>query len=207
MRSLLLILALATVSFAGTNVVITEIMYNPSSGEQDEKQTEWVEIFNAGTSPANLHDYQLTSGIKGDPKSAKQKYIISDLTLAPGQYAVIGIGGKEAYAGLGLPDFDAYAAETKYAWLLNAGDGVALRDEKSQVVDEVIFGVESPWPKKRTGASIQFMGALDADAGKSNDDAKNWVQSDAKNADEFKGHGKGTPGHQLVRPTTQPGRK
>ena len=42
-------LLLSSVALADPpKLVITEIQYDPSSAERDEKQTEWVEITNAG---------------------------------------------------------------------------------------------------------------------------------------------------------------
>jgi hypothetical protein len=85
---------------------------------------------------------------------------------------------------------------------------VALRDVKGNVIDEVVYSAEGPWPAaNRAGGSIQFVAPAGEDPAKANDEAKNWVASGAGNSEEFKGHGRGTPGAAPKPATTQPARK
>ena len=187
-------------------LVITEIQYNPTSPEQDEQQTEWIEIRNAGGESVNLKGLQLTSGTKSKPGDPKQRYVLGEATVAPGAYAVIGIGTPDSYKDLDLPAMAAHCGEKKYAWLVNGGDGVAIRDEKGDVIDEVVYGTESPWPAINPGCSLQYVGPS-TDAATANDDPKHWVASDETNADTFDGHGKATPGgppKASARPATRP---
>jgi hypothetical protein len=184
-------------------LVITEIQYNPTSSEQDETQTEWVEIRNDGAASANLKGLQLTSGTKTKPGDAKQRYVLGDVTIAPGAYVVIGIGTADSYAELGLPRMAAHCGEQKYAWLVNGGDGVAIRDEKGQVIDEVVYATESPWPVINPGCSLQYVGRT-ANAATDNDDPRHWAASDDANAVAFDGHGKGTPGGPPKAAATRP---
>jgi hypothetical protein len=189
-------------------LVITEIQYNPTSSEQDETQTEWVEIRNAGTGTVNLKGLQLTSGTRAKPGDPKQRYVLGDVTVPPGTHALIGVGTPESYRDLGLPAMAAHCGEKKYAWLVNGGDGVAIRDEKGEVIDEVIYGTESPWPVINPGCSLQYVGPT-TDAAAANDDPKHWVASDDNNADAFDSHGRGTPGgppKTAARPATRPAR-
>jgi hypothetical protein len=199
----LLIIAAGPSSSHKPRLIITEIQYNPTSPEQDETQTEWVEIRNVGGESVNLKGIQLTSGTKAKPRDAKQRYVLGDGTIAPGAYAVIGIGMADSYKSFGLPAMIAHCGEQKYAWLVNGGDGVALRDERGDVIDEVVYDAESPWPLTNPGCSLQYVGPAGPDGAAANDDPKNWVASDEKNADAFDGHGRGTPGGP-PKPTTRP---
>jgi hypothetical protein len=187
---------LASVAFAAApRPVITEIMYDPTSPESEDKQTEWVEIYNAGDAALNLQGYQLTSGTTADPHAARQKYVFRrDVLLPPHRYLVVGVGSASCYEGYGLPTFGVYCDEARYAWLTNGGDSVALRDAKKNVIDEVVYANESPWPITRNGGSIQFICPPGEDPQVANDQGKNWVASGASNSEEFKGHGRGTPG-------------
>jgi hypothetical protein len=176
-------------------LVITEIMYDPQSGETDDAQTEWVELLNRGAQPANLKGLQITSGVRGKIHEPKQRFVLGDVTIAPNEHAVIGIGAASCYAALKLPPFAAYCGEAKYAWLTNTGDSIAIRDDHGHIIDEVVYETESPWPAaNRAGGSIQFIAPTGEDPTKANDDPKNWVASNGNNSDEFKGHGRGTPG-------------
>src|SRR5207249_4857109 len=82
-------------------------------------------------------------------------------------------------------------------------DSVAIRDAKKNVIDEVIWSNDSPWPITRNGGSIQFICPAGADPQAANDEGKNWVASGASNSHEFKGHGRGTPGGPPKVATTQ----
>lgn len=176
-------------------LVITEIMYDPQSGESDDVQTEWVELKNVGQQAINLRGLQLTSGTKGKIHDAKQRFVLGDATIAPGDYAIVGIGAATCYASFKMPAFASHCDEAKYAWLTNTGDSVAVRDAKGHIIDEVVYETESPWPAAtRNGCSIQFVAPEGQSLVEANDDPKNWVVSGASNSDEFKSHGRGTPG-------------
>ena len=176
-------------------LVITEIMYDPQSGETEDVQTEWVELFNRGGQAANLKGLQITSGVRGKIHDPRQRFVLPDVTIAAGEHAVIGIGAASCYAELKLPPFAAYCGEAKYAWLTNTGDSIAIRDDRGAIIDEVVYETESPWPAaNRAGGSIQFIPPSGEDPLKANDEPKNWVASNANNSDEFKKHGRGTPG-------------
>jgi hypothetical protein len=187
---------LVSVAFAATpKPVITEIMYDPASPESEEKQTEWVEIYNAGDAPLNLQGWQITSGTAADLHAARQKYVFRrDVILPPHGYLVVGVGSASSYQSYGLPTFGVYCDESRYAWFTNGGDSIALRDPKKNVIDEVVYSNESPWPITRNGGSIQFVCPSGEDPQLANDQGKNWIASGASNSEEFEGHGRGTPG-------------
>jgi hypothetical protein len=180
-------------------------MYDPRSQESDDQQTEWVEIWNFGRDSVHLKGFQITSGSKARPHAARQRLILGDMTMPAGAYLVIGIGNRKAYQGLGLPEFGVYAGETRYAWLTNDGDGVAIRDADGKIIDDVVYEARSPWPVVRgSGSSIQLAVPPGADPRQANDEVENWVASDSTNSDLFEGHGRGTPGAGIKGATTRP---
>ena len=204
---------LGAVALAGAasppKLVITEIMYDPLSSESDDQQTEWVEIHNPGQQSASLQGFQLTSGTKSKPHDARQRFVLGDVSVPAKGYVVIGIGSAASYAGLGLPPIAAHCNESKYAWLTNSGDSIAIRDGRGEIIDEVVYSSDAPWPAaNRAGGSIQFVFPAGEEPARANDDAKNWVASGAGNSEEFKGHGRGTPAS-AAKPlaTTQPAAK
>ena len=188
---------------AAPKLAISEIMVDPTSPESDDQQTEWVEIHNYGEVPVKLAGCMLTSGTAAEPHALRQKYVFRDVTIKPQEYLVVGIGSESLYAPYGLPPFAAYCDEARYAWFTNTGDSVAIRDAKKNVIDEVVYSSESPWPVSRNGSSIQFLCPAGQDPQTANDDGKNWVASGASNSEEFKGHGRGTPGKPPKSPTTR----
>ena len=192
------LIAILFTSFAlaeAPKLIITEIQFDPSSAERDEKQTEWVEIMNAGTEQVSLKGLQLTSGTKAKPEEIKQTFALAEATVKPGEYVVIGVGTPESYESLGLPPIAQHACEAKTPWLANGGDSVAIRDEKGDAIDQVVYEIAAPWPEKQRGGSIQFVAPSGAeDLAKANDDPKNWIVSTETNAESYPGHGNGTPG-------------
>jgi hypothetical protein len=195
MKRAILVLACLGCIAAAPRLIITEIQYDPSSEESDDQQTEWVEIQNVGPSAVNLKGLQLTSGSKAKPHDPKQRFVLGDITIAPGAYAVIGIGSKANYEEFELPSMAAYCCESRYAWLTNESDAVAIRDAKGDVIDEVVYESKSPWPSIRnSGSTLQFIAPAGEDPAEANDDPKNWVASNSTNSDSFPKHGRGTPG-------------
>src|SRR5207248_11791230 len=80
-RVITMILLLASAAAAAPKLVITEIMYDPTSPESDDQQTEWVEIQNLGEQTINLQGYQITSGSKTRPHDPKQRFVIRDAKI------------------------------------------------------------------------------------------------------------------------------
>jgi hypothetical protein len=197
-------LILTSAAIAAPKLVITEIMYDPTSPESDDQQTEWVEIQNVSEQMINLQGYQITSGSKTKPHDPKQRFVIRDAKVEPGKYLLIGIGSSSAYANFNLPRMDVYCDESHFAWLTNSGDSIAIRDDKGKIIDEVVFSNDSPWPAVRAGSSIQFIAPPGEDPTVANDDGKNWIASGASNSTNYPGHGRGTPGTPPKPPSTQP---
>ena len=193
--SAVVLLLCASAFAAPPKLIITEIQYDPSSEESDDQQTEWVEIQNVGDTSVNLRGFQITSGSKAKPHDAKQRFVLGDISIAPGAYLVIGVGDKADYQEYDLPTLAAYCGEARYAWFTNESDSVAIRDPDGEVIDEVVYESKSPWPAiKGSGSTLQFIAPAGEDPAEANDDPKNWVASNSTNSEAYPKHGRGTPG-------------
>jgi hypothetical protein len=119
---------------------ITEIMYNPSGGDD---QKEWIEIYNEGDASIDLSNYSVGAGAAG--------YDETTLTLAgtiPPRGCVV-VGGPASNADNGNPGL--FLQEVDFDPDLDngtAGAGVALVYDGdptgSQLVDTVVYGAGAP---------------------------------------------------------------
>ncbi|MCA9148399.1 MAG: lamin tail domain-containing protein [Planctomycetales bacterium] len=73
------------------SVVITELVADNQHGLKDDdgERSDWIEIFNAGDQPANLHDWHLT-----DDAANLGKWTFPAVTLMPDEYLVVFASGK-----------------------------------------------------------------------------------------------------------------
>jgi len=123
----------------GGSVILSEVVYDVSGADSG---FEWVELFNAGTSPVDLSSFSLGNGGTTYTTSTVQ---LSGI-VAPG--ATFVVGGPTANAGNGNPIFDLavdFAPDFQNSG--TAADGVALFDIPAlQVtaatvpIDAVIYG-------------------------------------------------------------------
>jgi len=133
--ALIILLAFAAIP-AQSKVVISEIMYNPSSLNPQE---EYLELFNHGIEAVNLENWQLHSAIQ---------FTFPSLVLLPGQYLVVA-----AY----LPTF-----RQRYPFVLNVVGGwtgslgntdedIDLDDASSRREDSVHYASEGDWAVRGRG--------------------------------------------------------
>jgi hypothetical protein len=124
------------VRFAPETVVINEIMYDPApTGEDSEKEPEWVEILHRGGSSLDLMGWTVED-TRGDPHPICD----SCLVLGPDAYAIIAAGSLQEFIRAfpqvrGPVLFPAGGLPT----LNNAQDLVLLRDPVGTVVDSVSY--------------------------------------------------------------------
>ncbi len=168
-------------------LVITEIMYDPSSADDDHAAlTEWVELYNVSGQPVNLYEWYLTDDV--GRAGALPEYILgagSAVTLIPA-------------AGDGSEFDDAWSAASVQATTNGqtgesgeiAGDELGSRPgddlvlarpypEQMQVSDVVLYrnGIDDPtWPAMDpNGLSIYCLpGMYDVAL---NDEASSWAAS------------------------------
>jgi hypothetical protein len=76
------------------DIIINEILahaVNTNGYKDEDREVQgWIELYNQGTTAANLNGWSLT-----DNREAPDRWIIPDLTLQPGQYYLIFASGKD----------------------------------------------------------------------------------------------------------------
>lgn len=178
----------ACAPWAAGEVVITEIMYNPTGDERASK-TEWVEIYNAGEEAADVAGWYLAD------EDGQTAALPAGVTIEPKQAVVLIPGERtaEEFRAAWGSDLQAYPlagwAEGGMNNLANKpGNGnevLTLRSSDGAVIDQVAYDDDGGWPKESAGSSIYLLPELiNATA---NDDGSRWRNSEpgshgAKNA-------------------------
>ena len=123
---------------------ITEVMYNPLGGQA----TEFIEILNTGSTPLSLGDVSFDDG---QPFAA---FTFGNVTLAPGQYAVIvadSAAFQSRYGNAAL-----IAGEWASGALSNGGENVELRDPLANSIHDFTYDDSAPWPVAADGGGTSL---------------------------------------------------
>lgn len=140
-RLLLAPLILAATISARADVLISEIMYHPSSENPAE---EFIELYNSGAAPVSLAGWQITSGVN---------FTFPAVSIPSGGYLVVA-----ANAGA----FSAkYPTVTNFiaGWtgqLSNSSNTITLRDALSVKVDEVDYSDDGDWGQRERDEPPDF---------------------------------------------------
>ncbi len=113
----------------GCRIIINEIMYNPEGADSGY---EWIEIFNCGVSAVNINGWKLFEG--GHNYSID--LVQGDFILNSGEYAIIAVNGSkflEMHHNFSGTVYDSFFR------LNNDGDYIALKDDMSNIIDEVWY--------------------------------------------------------------------
>ena len=126
-----LFLTIFTVSLSYSQVVINELMYNPSYSGGTSDDGEYVELFNAGQSAVDLSGYKLSDAIDFT--------FPSGATIAAGSYLVVGRDSVRFKEDNGFdPHFD-WGGNSVGGNLSNSTETVKLLDGSDATVDEVTY--------------------------------------------------------------------
>jgi hypothetical protein len=114
-------------------VVISEIMYHPSS---EDSREEYIELHNSGSGTVSLLGWKFTDGID---------YQFSDITMPSGSYLVVA-ADTAVFSSK-------YPAVTNVVggWtgqLSNRGETIELRDNAGGVIDEVSYADQGDWAQR-----------------------------------------------------------
>ncbi len=136
------------------HVVINEIHYNPA---QNTVREEFIELYNPDQAPLDLSLWRLRGGVD---------YIIpSGTTIAAGGYLVVASQPDTIQKQYHVTALGPWAGN-----LSSDGERVTLRNALDEVVDEVDYKSEFPWPiaANGSGASMELINpALDNNLGSS----------------------------------------
>ena len=164
------IILLFTSAVLAQQVVINEIHY-----EEDDPtvHSEYIELHNPGTQPADLSGCYFSEGIA--------LTFPAGTIVAPGGYAVVCedpavLQAKWGVGGAGVYNWNAGIVPAQYGRLKNSGETITLRTAAGTTLDEVDYGNGFPWPTvgDPPNYSIELINpALDNDLG------GHWRRSDA----------------------------
>jgi hypothetical protein len=127
---------LAAVAFCGrAEIVINEVHYEPTDVAT---LTEFVELHNSGTNAVDLGGWSFSDGISF--------LFPSNTLLASGGYVVVDENPGALNARFGVAALGPFAGN-----LSNQGETITLRNAAGRNVDEVDYGVGSPWPTAAAG--------------------------------------------------------
>lgn len=118
---------------------ITEVMYHPVGGSS----LEFIEIQNTGSEPLSLN------GVSFDEGQPFAAFSFGNITLAPGQYAVL-VADEMAFAshyGNSIPIAGIWASGA----LSNGGENVELRDPLGNTIHNFTYNDQAPWPVEADG--------------------------------------------------------
>src|SRR2546428_213073 len=127
------------------DVVISEIMFHPSSGDDGQ---EYIELFNRGDATANLTGWSFDKGIT---------YNFSGGTLDPGNYLVVAAN---------LAKFNAKypgVSNVVGGWtgsLANSGEQIELIDNLGATVDQVNYADDGNWGVRERGRGVDLVGGI-----------------------------------------------
>jgi PKD repeat protein len=151
---------------AVTDVVISELMYNPPSGD---RQDDYLEIHNRSTTTTyNLAGWQFTSGVV---------FTFPSVNLGPGAYLVVCANETRVRQAYGITN-------TTGNWdpastLDNGGERIKIVDAMGVEIEDLTYDDRNPWPILADGLGHSLeRRRLDYD----NDDPANWSASSTGSA-------------------------
>jgi hypothetical protein len=157
--ALISVVGVPAVVAAPSDVVISELMYNPP----DAAPVEFLEVVNRGPASQDISNWCVATGI--------DFCFPVGTTLDPDEYIVVtdDLGGFAAAYGPAVLPLGQYAGG-----LSNGGETIDLVDAAGTLIDTVTYDDAAPWPAAAdgTGPSLELVD-LDAD----NADAANWLAS------------------------------
>jgi hypothetical protein len=143
---------------ASQNMVINEVMYHPTSANEDE---EFIELYNPGSESVDISGWCIAEGVS--------ICFDDNTTVNPYSYVVISPNISHTQATYSVTAIKQYSGN-----LSNKGETITLRNEIGMVVDSVTYSDDMPWPLRADGEgrSLELK-----DAVSDNSLAENWGAS------------------------------
>ena len=147
---------------AHSQVVISEIMYNPPESGTDS--LEYIEITNVGDVIVDLSGYSFSQGID---------YTFDNVQLAAGDYAVVCVNAVALQTITGYAD----GLEWTSGGLSNGGEAITLIDAAGVEVDMVTYDDGGAWPSSADGTDGEGSSIELCNVDLDNSDGANWKAS------------------------------
>ena len=116
------------------DVVINEIMYNPSGPDESH---EWIEIYNNGPSDQDLTGWTFYEAATNHALTVSQ----GDILLPEGEYAIIADNALQFL--LDYPGFLGIVLDSSWGSLDNGGETIGIRDDLGAIVDTDVTYADS----------------------------------------------------------------
>jgi hypothetical protein len=126
------------------SVIIDEIFYNPGLAADPG---DWLELCNVSQTAVDLSGWQLLDG----GESVLQ--LPAGTLLQPGSYLVL--AGRDEQFRLAFPQVSPIVGQVTFQ-LANGGQTLALADAGGDLVDEVAYDDEAPWPTGPDGGGASL---------------------------------------------------
>ncbi len=117
-------------SAASGDVVINELMYHPSSDNEDD---EFLELYNTTGSPIDLNGWCFTDGIS--------LCFSSGMSIGANDFVLVSPSASQTTTTYSQTVLAEYSGN-----LSNGGENIELRDSSNTLVDSVDYLDVSPWP-------------------------------------------------------------
>ena len=142
-----------------TDIVITEIMYNPPESGTDS--LEFIELYNNGSGTENIGGYYFSAGIE---------YSFPSTVINPGDFITVAVNSEAM-----LNTFGVTALQWTSGGLSNGGELIELKNSSGLTIDAVHYDDSSPWPTEPdgTGPSLVL-----CDPNSDNSLGSNWIASE-----------------------------
>lgn len=121
---------------ASADIIINELMYNPSSGNEAD---EYLELYNTTDDTIDISNWCFTAGIT--------LCFNSGTSLPAHSYGLISPDSVRTQSTYGQSTIGTYTGA-----LSNGGETVTLSNESSQVVNSVTYDDAAPWPVSPDGS-------------------------------------------------------
>ncbi len=149
-------------------IVISEVLYNPKGSDI----LEFIELVNIGTEVAQIGGYYIDGGID---------YQFPNMTMAPGEVLVLALN-ESIFENF----FNVDAINWSANGLSNSGEPLLIKNASNDIIDEVIYSNELPWPEEADGEGHSMMLC---DLSLDNNLGNNWTATSTNDyAGDYGGH-------------------
>lgn len=148
-------------AFAQSDIVITEIMYNPPESNNDS--LEFVELYNKGNAAVNLGGWYFNAGVDFT--------FPANTMIQPGGYVLVAIDSVSLLNVFGVTAVGEFQGGTA---LSNSGEDLVLHNSAGTEMDSVAFDDGGSWPDTCDGGGPSL---VLCDPSLPNADYTNWVAS------------------------------